>query len=105
VTQGSLHEEAVYWTAETYFKAKDFPSALKYYSEIIEKYPTSRFYVFARYSKAWSLYELGDYEAAIQEFQALRAIFRRILWPPSRAIKSANASMSSKNTTQPRRRF
>ena len=69
-------DEAVYWTAETYFKAKDFPSAIKYYSEIIEKYPSSRFLVFSKYSRAWAYDEIGDYEKALSEFEGVAADFK-----------------------------
>ncbi|MBI3252057.1 MAG: excinuclease ABC subunit UvrA [Candidatus Omnitrophica bacterium] len=65
----SVREAAAYWTAESYFKAKDYLSALKFYNDIIEHYPTSRFYVYSRYSKAWCLFELENVDDAILEFK------------------------------------
>jgi TolA-binding protein len=69
--QGKASEEALYWMAETYFKSGDFLGAIKSYSEFIEKYPTSSFYPYAKYSKGWALLELKDYDRAITEFEDL----------------------------------
>ena len=39
--EDELTAQATYWTAQTYFTAKDYENALNFFQKIIEQYPTS----------------------------------------------------------------
>lgn len=84
-----FEEEAFYWAAETYFRAKDYPSALRYYQQVLDKFPTSKYYAYARYSDAWALAETGSYDEAIAELHELAAEFPTHPLAPEARYKAA----------------
>ena len=78
-----LREEALYWTAEAHFKSKEYPTAVKFYTQLMQNYPHSRFFVYSKYSRGWAYQELGSYEEAIAEFEETATEFpEHPLWLP-----------------------
>jgi TolA-binding protein len=65
-----LYEEALYWSAEAYFKGKDYKGALNRYAEEMDSYPDSTYSVFSAYSKGWCYFSMGDYDNAISSFRS-----------------------------------
>ena len=68
-------DEALYWTAEVYFKSQDFQNAIDYYHKLIDEFGNSPYLVFAQYSIGWCYYELKDYDRAMEGFETVLARF------------------------------
>jgi tetratricopeptide (TPR) repeat protein len=52
---------------EFYFEKKDLESALRFYDKVLQ-FPSSRFYVYAKYKEAWVHVNLGDHGRALALF-------------------------------------
>ena len=48
-----FRDQALYWSAEVHFRAKDFKTAKAFYQELIDHYPESSMFPYAVYSVAW----------------------------------------------------
>ncbi|MFH1189829.1 MAG: tetratricopeptide repeat protein, partial [Candidatus Omnitrophota bacterium] len=70
-----FYDGAVYWSAEAYFRGKDFKQALVQYQKLTDDFPNSKYAAPAYYSKGWCYYNLKEYEAAIDSFEAFAKKF------------------------------
>lgn len=62
-----LLNEAQFSLAEIYFKRRQFDEAVKYYSMVVTHPDKKGKRGFAAYRKAWSLFNLGNYGAAVEQ--------------------------------------
>ncbi|MEI8350011.1 MAG: tetratricopeptide repeat protein [Candidatus Omnitrophota bacterium] len=64
-------EEVLYWLAEVYFKGKNYANTIRYTTNIIENYPSSKFMWRVYYLKAASLAESGEGLKAQELFEKI----------------------------------
>jgi len=94
---GSIHKDrALYRLGEVRLTQRNYPRALSYYKEIIEKFPSSPFIIQARYKLGLCYFELKEYDSAITNLEDRSKItdpaqLRRI----SEVLSTAN--MAKKN--------
>jgi ABC-type branched-subunit amino acid transport system substrate-binding protein len=62
-------DRGLYLGGEIRLASRDFPRALSYYKEIIEKYPASPLIAEAKYKLGVCYYEIGEYDFAIANLQ------------------------------------
>src|SRR5574341_483065 len=62
-------DRGLYLAGEIRLASRDFPRALSYYKEIIEKYPASPLIAEAKYKLGVCFYEIGEYDFAIANLQ------------------------------------
>lgn len=75
-TAAAAAEDAdLYRKSEMAFRAKDYVAAVAGYSEIIDKFPSSRYYPYARYSLGWAQFETGRFEDAEKTFDGFLTEF------------------------------
>jgi len=93
-------DNAQYWLGEAYYVKREFPSAIENYNKVINNYPESQKVDDAHLKMGYSLYELGDLDAAKAQLESLAQ--RR---PDSTAARLAgerliliNAALRSKTT-------
>jgi len=63
-SQDKLTDNAQFWVAETYFREKDFESAILAYEHVLKKYPDSEKIPSALLKQGLSFIELGDKKTA-----------------------------------------
>ncbi len=66
-----LYSESLYLLANSYYRVQEYPNAEKTYSEIIEKFPESKFFRSANYGLAWSMFQQKKYNDAFRVFDFL----------------------------------
>jgi tol-pal system protein YbgF len=67
----SYSDNAQYWLAEAYYVKRDFEQALMEYNNVIGNFPQSQKVNDAHLKIGFTLYELGDMEAAKERLQEL----------------------------------
>jgi len=79
--EGSLEDEltasATYWTAQTYFAAKDYESALGNFEKIIEHCPESEFLSRSHYYRACCYYKRRQYNQALKFYRGFNKRFAK----------------------------
>ena len=71
----AAEDAELYRKAELSFRSKDYVAAVAGYSEIIDKFPSSRYYPYARYSLGWTQFETGRFEDAEKTFDGFLTEF------------------------------
>ena len=61
--------DAYFEMGEYFFNNNNIFKAIPNYKAIIDKYPSHKFYGFALYKYAWCMYNVGEYEQAIEYFK------------------------------------
>ena len=69
-TSPAIGLAALFWTGEVHLKGGDYPAARRYYEEVLKVPEPNEHRPYAEYSIAWSFYEEGKVEEALQRFQA-----------------------------------
>lgn len=62
--------EALFWSADSYYKLRQFSDAAQRFSIFIKNYPNNELIGAARYSLGWSYFVMGDYEKAVAPLEA-----------------------------------
>jgi ABC-type branched-subunit amino acid transport system substrate-binding protein len=62
-------DRGLYLAGEIRLASRDYPRALSYYKEIIERYPSSPLIVEAKYKLGLCYYEVGEYDLAIANLE------------------------------------
>ncbi|MFH1359600.1 MAG: tetratricopeptide repeat protein [Candidatus Omnitrophota bacterium] len=68
-------DASLFWLAETYFKAKDYPQAQEHYLRLIDSYPDSTFLPQAYHSLGWTYFEQGQFQKAKETFMTFTQKF------------------------------
>jgi len=64
-----IGKEALFWSADAYYKLGQFGRAANQFAEFIRIAPGHELMGAAHYSLGWSYFEIGDYEKAIEPLQ------------------------------------
>ncbi len=62
--------EALFWSADSYYKLRQYGDAAQRFSIFIRNYPDKELIGAARYSLGWSYFVLGQYDKAVEPFEA-----------------------------------
>ncbi len=62
--------EALFWSADSYYKLRQYGDAAQRFSIFIRNYPDHELIGAARYSLGWSYFVTGDYENAVAPLEA-----------------------------------
>ncbi|MBN2830734.1 MAG: tetratricopeptide repeat protein [Candidatus Omnitrophica bacterium] len=73
----NVKDAVLYWIAETYFKANNFPKAAQAYRKVIDGFPNSSYAPLALYSLGRSLFEEGNFKEALSYFKAMEERYAR----------------------------
>jgi len=65
-----LGAEALFWSADSYYKLGSYGDAAQRFSIFIRNYPNDELIGAARYSLGWSYFITGDYEKAVAPLEA-----------------------------------
>jgi len=60
-----LGEEALFWSADSYYKLNQFSNAAKRFKLFIDNYSSNEMIGAARYSLGWSYFKTGQYDLAV----------------------------------------
>lgn len=60
-----LGEEALFWSADSYYKLNQFSNAARRFKLFIDNYPENEMIGAARYSLGWSYFKTGEYDLAV----------------------------------------
>ncbi|GAB5409816.1 MAG: hypothetical protein BalsKO_21810 [Balneolaceae bacterium] len=60
-----LGEEALFWSADSYYKLNQFSNAARRFRLFIDNYPENEMVGAARYSLGWSYFKTGEYDLAV----------------------------------------
>ncbi len=63
--QTEIGSEALFWSADSYYKLRNYGDAAQRFNIFINNYPESDLIGAARYSLGWSYFVMGDYEKAV----------------------------------------
>lgn len=69
--------QATYWTAQTYFAAKDYENALGFLKKIIEHYPESEFLAQSHYYRATCFYKRNQFNQALELYRDFNNSFSK----------------------------
>ena len=64
-----IGEEALFWTADSYYKLNQFSQAAKRFKVFVDNYPEHEMIGAARYSLGWSYFKLGEYDLAVKPLE------------------------------------
>ncbi|MEO1021357.1 MAG: tetratricopeptide repeat protein [Bacteroidota bacterium] len=65
-----LGAEALFWSADSYYKLNRFSEAAQRFNLFAERYPENELIGAARYSLGWSYFKTGNFEAAVGPLEA-----------------------------------
>jgi TolA-binding protein len=68
--QSEIGAEALFWSADSYYKLGRYADAAQRFSIFIRNYPNDELIGAARYSLGWSYFVTGDYEKAVAPLEA-----------------------------------
>ena len=85
---GDLADNALFWIGETYFAAKDYTNAVRYYARVVNDYPTQNKAPDALFKTAIAQERTGDLALARR---TLQQVIER--YPYSTSASSANAEL------------
>ena len=60
-----LGEEALFWSADSYYKLNQFSNAARRFDMFIKNYPDNEMVGAAKYSLGWSYFKTGQYDLAV----------------------------------------
>ncbi len=60
-----LGEEALFWSADSYYKLDQFANAARRFKLFIDNYPENEMIGAARYSLGWSYFKTGEFDLAV----------------------------------------
>ena len=63
--------EAIYLLANSHYRVEEYTDAVKSYSEIIDRFPDSKYCRSAEYGLAWSYFQQAKYNEAYNEFNKI----------------------------------
>ena len=75
--EDGLTASATYWTAQTYFAAKDYESARSNFEKVIERCPESDFLSRSYYYRACCYYKRGQYNQALEFYRDFNKRFAK----------------------------
>lgn len=60
-----IGEEALFWSADSYYKLNQYSNAAKRFELFIDNYPNNEMIGAARYSLGWSYFKTGEFDKAV----------------------------------------
>jgi TolA-binding protein len=68
--ESELGAEALFWSADAYYKLDQFGDAARRFKIFVENYPEHEMIGAARYSLGWSYFKTGEYDLAVGPLEA-----------------------------------
>ena len=64
-----IGEEALFWSADSYYKLNQFGDAAKRFKAFVDNYPKNEMIGAAKYSLGWSYFKTGEFDKAVGPLQ------------------------------------